>query len=194
MDGEGRTYRQIALGGEFSPVIWQNFWLITRPSPVPPYLRVVEASACENASNTFSIWSGVMPIPVSLTRKRIQSLPATVSRTTSSEVLPFSVNLQALLSRLTRLCRILYSCKFTYLIFVQRSGGSIDLPRANYPSGSAAPDRLKRVEIAAVDLWDPYHDSPPLFWRISDSPKKGQNEPIVVIFRAKGSPTRLVTF
>ena len=31
------------------PMSWQNLRLIARPSPVPPYLRVVEASACTNA-------------------------------------------------------------------------------------------------------------------------------------------------
>ena len=27
------------------PIRWQNFWLIARPNPVPPYFRVVEVSA-----------------------------------------------------------------------------------------------------------------------------------------------------
>jgi hypothetical protein len=31
------------------PIIWQNRLLIASPSPVPPYLRVVDASACENS-------------------------------------------------------------------------------------------------------------------------------------------------
>jgi hypothetical protein len=31
------------------PIIWQNRLLIARPSPVPPYFRVVDASACENS-------------------------------------------------------------------------------------------------------------------------------------------------
>ena len=35
---------------------------IARPRPVPPYRRVVEASACENGSNSRSRSSGAMPI------------------------------------------------------------------------------------------------------------------------------------
>ena len=31
------------------PIIWQKRLLIARPRPVPPYLRVVDASACENS-------------------------------------------------------------------------------------------------------------------------------------------------
>ena len=41
--------------------------LIARPSPVPPYLRLVLASACWKASNTIRCFSGGMPIPVSVT-------------------------------------------------------------------------------------------------------------------------------
>src|SRR3984893_15502345 len=49
------------------PIIWQNLRLITRPRPVPPYFRVVDASACENSWNNLTICSGVMPMPVSAT-------------------------------------------------------------------------------------------------------------------------------
>ena len=49
------------------PIIWQNRRLITRPRPVPPYFRVVDASACENSWNNLTICSGVMPMPVSAT-------------------------------------------------------------------------------------------------------------------------------
>ena len=37
------------------------------PSPVPPYRRVVEVSACSNASKTSTCLSGGIPIPVSVT-------------------------------------------------------------------------------------------------------------------------------
>ena len=33
------------------PIIWQKRRLMARPRPVPPYLRVVEASACTNSWN-----------------------------------------------------------------------------------------------------------------------------------------------
>ena len=39
--------------------------LIARPRPVPPYLRLVEASACWNASKMMRCLSAGMPIPVS---------------------------------------------------------------------------------------------------------------------------------
>src|SRR5439155_14905403 len=41
--------------------------LIERPSPVPPYFRLVVPSACWNASNTSRSFSGGTPMPVSLT-------------------------------------------------------------------------------------------------------------------------------
>ena len=41
--------------------------LIARPRPVPPYLRLVPASACWNASKISRCFSGAMPMPVSLT-------------------------------------------------------------------------------------------------------------------------------
>jgi hypothetical protein len=40
-----------------------------RPRPVPPYLRLVEPSACWNASKMTFCLSGGMPMPVSLTLK-----------------------------------------------------------------------------------------------------------------------------
>src|SRR5216683_633498 len=48
------------------------------PSPVPPYFRVVETSACWNAWKRFWSWAGVMPTPVSDTRNDTQSLPSSV--------------------------------------------------------------------------------------------------------------------
>ncbi len=43
---------------------------IARPRPVPPYLRVVDASACVKALKMVANLSSGMPIPVSLTEKR----------------------------------------------------------------------------------------------------------------------------
>ena len=51
------------------PIIRQNLRLMARPRPVPPYLRVVEASAWPKASNNRPICSGVIPMPVSETEK-----------------------------------------------------------------------------------------------------------------------------
>jgi hypothetical protein len=44
-DGERRAAARFALDGDITRIIWQNRLLIASPSPVPPYLRVVEASA-----------------------------------------------------------------------------------------------------------------------------------------------------
>jgi hypothetical protein len=44
---------------------------IVSPSPLPPYFRVVEESACVNAPKIESALSRGIPIPVSLTEKRI---------------------------------------------------------------------------------------------------------------------------
>ena len=41
--------------------------LIARPNPVPPYRRLVLASACWNASKMMRCFSGGMPMPVSVT-------------------------------------------------------------------------------------------------------------------------------
>jgi len=46
------------------------------PSPVPPYLRVMVVSACENASNILAFCSGVTPIPLSFTSKYTVVFPA----------------------------------------------------------------------------------------------------------------------
>ena len=43
---------------------------MARPSPVPPYLRVVEESAWTNGSNSRCRWFGSIPTPVSLTSNR----------------------------------------------------------------------------------------------------------------------------
>ena len=68
---------------------------------MPPYLRTVEASACENAWNIRPNCSRVMPMPVSRTCNTIHA----PSRAASSVIVPRSVNLLALLSRLNNACR-----------------------------------------------------------------------------------------
>ncbi len=51
------------------PIIWTSCEQIARPRPVPPYLRVVEASAWAKASKISRCFSAGMPMPVSLTSK-----------------------------------------------------------------------------------------------------------------------------
>ena len=53
------------------PIIRANFRLIARPNPVPPYFCCVLASAWLKAWNSLDICSGVIPMPVSVTRKVI---------------------------------------------------------------------------------------------------------------------------
>jgi len=75
------------------------------PRPVPPYLRVVEPSACWNASNSVGWASAAMPMPSSLTFRESIGTPARMpSSSTSSSMRPFSVNLTALPTRLVSTC------------------------------------------------------------------------------------------
>ena len=89
------------------PIIVQNRRLIARPRPVPPYLRVVDASTWVNS------WNSLSSVPASCRcpcrRPGTESSPCRWrwSRDTSRRTGPFSVNLQALLSRLNSTCRTL---------------------------------------------------------------------------------------
>ena len=86
------------------PIIWQNLRLIAKPSPVPPNFLVVDASAWLKVWNNLPICSAVKPIPVSVTAKaRVGARTSRASRAaerTRSVIVPFSVNLAALDSRL----------------------------------------------------------------------------------------------
>jgi hypothetical protein len=80
--------------------------LIARPSPVPPYLRVVDESACENDWKIRPMPSGVSPMPVSRTAKLSSTAPAvTAPALTVSTTSPASVNLTAFASRFSRIWR-----------------------------------------------------------------------------------------
>ena len=78
---------------------------MARPSPVPPYFRVVDASAWVNAWNSRACCRAVIPTPVSRTanRTRCPSPSAVAEAVTTTS--PSSVNLTAFESRLTRTCR-----------------------------------------------------------------------------------------
>ena len=74
---------------------------ITSPRPVPPYSRVVEASAWLNGLNRLPAFSGEMPMPVSFTSKRRMWCWRVSDLALTERVsVPLSVNLMALLSRL----------------------------------------------------------------------------------------------
>ena len=89
------------------PSIWQKRRVMVRPSPVPPYLRVVEESAWVNGWNSLPICSAVMPMPSSVTRKSTQPAPSPGSRATSRVIVPLRVNLVAFDSRFKRAWRTL---------------------------------------------------------------------------------------
>ncbi|OFA08668.1 hypothetical protein DUPY_06260 [Duganella phyllosphaerae] len=77
---------------------------IARPSPVPPYRRVVLLSAWLKAWNRRRCCSALMPTPLSITANRKRSAsgsgPGPVSRVTCSTISPRAVNLRALPTRL----------------------------------------------------------------------------------------------
>ena len=87
------------------PIIRQKCRLMARPRPVPPYLLAVVEEACENSWNSLPICSGVMPMPVSVTAIVIQSRPSCCCGCAAMVTVPFSVNLLALLARLSSACR-----------------------------------------------------------------------------------------
>ena len=75
---------------------------IARPSPLPPYLRVIEESAWVKVWKIESSFSGAIPIPVSRTEKRSSRSPCPSSPAFSivTATSPRCVNLIALPTRL----------------------------------------------------------------------------------------------
>ena len=57
------------------PIISTSRLQMARPSPVPPYLRVVDASTCMKAWNSELTRSGGMPMPVSVTLNSMTARP-----------------------------------------------------------------------------------------------------------------------
>ena len=66
------------------PIIWQKRRVRASPSPVPPNLRVVEASAWVKSWKSFTSCSALSPMPVSVTRNTIHSRSSMRSRPASS--------------------------------------------------------------------------------------------------------------
>src|SRR5882724_3438802 len=102
------------------PIIRTSLRVMARPRPVPPYCRAVEESAWVNSSNSLACCAGVIPMPVSATANSIQLRPLTTFLT-CSVTSPCLVNLQALLNRLSRICR-------------SRMGSTISWPRFAWAS------------------------------------------------------------
>jgi hypothetical protein len=92
------------------------------PSPVPPNLRVVEASTCEKGLNSVLIPAAEIPTPVSRTSQRTV-VPNSSRATTlmSMAISPRSVNYTALPPRFSSICRRRPASPFT----IDGSVGSI---------------------------------------------------------------------
>ena len=88
------------------PMSLARFWTIVRPRPVPPYLRVVEASAWVNAWKSLSICSCVIPIPESLTSIFINFLFERLLSFTSICICPLSQNFAAFEIKLRTICLV----------------------------------------------------------------------------------------
>ena len=84
------------------PKSLESSLLMESPSPVPPYLRCVDPSACWKASKTIWIFSLAIPMPVSVTLK--YTLPWSLSLEMSSDTFPSEVNFSALESRFLKIC------------------------------------------------------------------------------------------
>src|ERR1035438_1054188 len=89
----------------FPPIISERRLLITKPRPVPPYVLVVEASTWLKDLNNLSILSEGIPIPVSLTIKRISYFSSSIFLAlTDTNTSPSEVNFIALFKRLVNIC------------------------------------------------------------------------------------------
>ena len=83
------------------PIMSTSRLQMDSPSPVPPKRRVMELSAWENGSNRRACLSLSRPMPVSMTAKRTYARSFSHrSRVTWTTILPSSVNLMALLTKL----------------------------------------------------------------------------------------------
>ncbi len=79
--------------------------VIASPRPLPPKRLVVDASACEKASNSVPCRSRAMPMPLSRTLNRsIAASLSLVRHSTRTSTDPTAVNFTALLTRLTSAC------------------------------------------------------------------------------------------
>ncbi len=122
---------------------------IARPSPVPPYLRAVERSACWNTLNSRSACSGVTPMPVSRT-ENASSTWSSLRETTRAPITtsPTDVNLIALPTRLLSTC-VSRNASPT------RRGGmsrSISNSRSSPASSTLAENRLPTFSIVSSGL------------------------------------------
>ena len=89
----------------FPPIMETSCLEIAVPSPVPPYLLVVDPSAWEKLSNILSCFSFGIPIPVSWTQNRnLTSWPRSLKESAQINISPSWVNFKAFPVRLIRIC------------------------------------------------------------------------------------------
>ena len=86
----------LLLTRRYPPWSSTSFRVIASPRPVPPYLRVVFASAWLKNSKIVSSFCSSMPIPVSVTENCIKVGVSSLARDTFTLISPFSVNFKAL--------------------------------------------------------------------------------------------------
>ncbi len=123
------------------PIISTSCLLIARPSPVPPYRRVVEPSSWANDSKTCCCLRGEIPIPVSITSNvTCSNSPWSGTDVTFSSTRPFSVNLMALPRRLVSTCLSRAGSPST---LIEAPSGTMWLSRN--PFWSARPARLSVI-------------------------------------------------
>ena len=106
--------------------------VIASPRPVPPYLRLVPASACWNASKISFCFSRGMPMPVSDTSNAItagavfstgcSALQPPTAAETLRRTPPSAVNLKAFDSRFFRIC-----CRRLELVTIAAPESRIDI-------------------------------------------------------------------
>src|SRR6266852_2929109 len=98
------TWLSTPISPPMSPI---SCFEIANPNPVPPNLRVMEASAWLNFSNINAISSWAIPMPVSFTDTRMCACCASWrSHSTATRTCPLGVNLMALPTRFVTTCRI----------------------------------------------------------------------------------------
>ena len=146
---------------------------IVSPSPVPPYLRVVDESTCVKLANIVSCFSIGTPMPVSSTeiRNPIESASCDI-RSTRSAIPPHSVNLMAFPTRFNKICLSLVGSPRT------REATEVDtLPIRLNPFSSARMEYKSTVSATTV--------------RRSNSVLSSVSKPASIFDRSRMSLTRL---
>src|SRR5262249_26204169 len=126
--------------------------VMARPRPVPPKRCAVVASAWLNSSNSLACCSGVMPMPVSATANSTQRPPLATLRA-RNVTSPSLVNLQALLRRLSSICRSRIGSTVNAPRF---SWASTGCSRAQGPSGASPARFSARQTPGATDNTSPH--------------------------------------